>query len=114
VAGRIPGYGTLRSVWLEWFGPGGARQWYARSASLPTSGRRVVAQRPGQVVALDTTILPVKGRETVFGEPVSVHLTLALDVYTHSLGAFRLTLVSDSSVDVAMLLRDVMMPLAAA
>ena len=36
---------------------------------------------------------------------------LALDVCTHSLCAFRLTLVSDTSVDVAMLLRDVMMPL---
>ena len=34
-----------------------------------------------------------------------------MDVYTHSLVAFRLTLVSDTSVDVAMLLRDVMMPL---
>ena len=67
--------------------------------------------RPGQVVALDTTVMPVKIRETVFGEPVSAHLTLALDIYTHSLVAFRLTLVSDTSVDVAMLLRDVMMPL---
>jgi hypothetical protein len=67
--------------------------------------------RPGQVVALDTTILPVKVREGVFGEPVSVHLTLALDAYSHSLVAFRLTMVSDSSVDVAMLLRDMMMPL---
>ena len=34
-----------------------------------------------------------------------------MDVYTHSLVAFRLTLVSDTSVDVAMLLRDVMLPL---
>jgi len=42
---------------------------------------------------------------------VTASLTLALDVYTHSLVAFRLTLVSDTSVDVAMLLRDVMMPL---
>ena len=32
-------------------------------------------------------------------------------MYTHSLVAFRLTLVSDTSVDVAMLLRDMMMPL---
>jgi hypothetical protein len=55
--------------------------------------------------------MPVKIRETVFGDPVSAHLTLALDTYTHSLVAFRLTLVSDASVDVAMLLRDVMMPL---
>jgi len=111
VAGRIPSYLTLRFVWMEWFGAGGARQRYARSAVVPASGHHVVVHRPGQVVALDTTILPVKVRETVFGEPVSVHLTLALDVYTHSLSAFRLTLVSDSSLDVAMLLRDVMMPL---
>jgi hypothetical protein len=47
----------------------------------------------------------------VFGDPVSVHLTLALDVYSHSLSAFRLTLVSDSAVDVAMVLRDITMPL---
>ena len=69
------------------------------------------SHRPGQVVALDTTVLPVMVREGVFGDPVKCHLTLALDVCTHSLCAFRLTLVSDTSVDVAMLLRDVMMPL---
>ena len=107
----VPSSETLRLVWREWFGPGGARQRYQRSAALATSGQHVVVHRPGQVVALDTTILPVKVRESVFGEPVSVHLTLALDAYTHSLVAFRLTLVSDTSVDVAMLLRDVMMPL---
>src|SRR6266545_5659097 len=77
--------------------------------------RRCTARRsacgPGQVVALDTTVLPVKVREHTFGEAVSVHLTLALDVYTHSLVAFRLTLTSDTSVDVAMLLRDMTMPL---
>jgi transposase InsO family protein len=71
----------------------------------------VVVHRPGQVVALDTTPLPVKVRDGVFGDPVSVHLTLALDLFTHSVVAFRLTLVSDTSVDIAMLLRDVMMPL---
>ena len=71
----------------------------------------MVIHRPGQVVALDTSPLGVKVREHVFGEPVTASLTLALDLYTHSLVAFRLTLVSDTSVDVAMLLRDVMMPL---
>jgi hypothetical protein len=108
----VPSYRTLREVWLEWFGPGGARQRYVRSAAaVDTSRAHVVVHRPGQVVALDTTILPVKIREGVFGDPVSVHLTLAMDLYTHSIVAFRLTLVSDTSVDVAMLLRDVMMPL---
>jgi hypothetical protein len=108
----VPSYWTLRRVWSQWFGPGGARQRYARSAAAaPPTGAHVVVHRPGQIVALDTTVLPVKVRETVFAEPTSVHLTLALDVYTHSIVAFRLTLVSDTSVDVAMLLRDVMMPL---
>ncbi|TGB07815.1 hypothetical protein E4099_16585 [Streptomyces palmae] len=36
---------------------------------------------------------------------------LALDLYTHGVPAFRLTLQSDTSVDVAMLLRDVVLPL---
>lgn len=110
----VPSYETLRVVWKEWFGSTGARQRYAVSAARAqavATGRHVVISRPGQVVALDTTVLPVKVREQVFGDPVSVHLTLALDVYTHSIVAFRLTLVSDTSVDVAMILRDVMMPL---
>ncbi len=108
----VPTYETLRVVWAEWFGPGGARQRYLRSAAaVEPSAEHVVVHRPGQVVALDTTVLPVKVREHTFGEAVSVHLTLALDVYTHSLVAFRLTLTSDTSVDVAMLLRDMTMPL---
>ena len=108
----VPSYWTLRRAWAGWFGPGGARQRYARSAArLPVTGEHVVIHRPGQVVALDTSPLGVKVREHVFGDPVTASLTLALDLYTHSLVAFRLTLVSDTSVDVAMLLRDVMMPL---
>ncbi len=108
----VPCYETLRQVWRDWFGPGGARQRYQRSAAAAQpSGVHVVVHRPGQVVALDTTLLPVKVRDGVFGDPVSAHLTIAVDVYTHSLVAFRLTLVSDTSVDVAMLLRDVMVPL---
>jgi transposase InsO family protein len=108
---EVPSYDTLRRTWREWFGPSGARQRYARSAELPAKNGHVLVHRPGQVVALDTTVLPVMVRDGVFGDPVKCHLTLALDVYTHTLCAFRLTLVSDTSVDVAMLLRDVMMPL---
>ena len=109
---EVPSYWTLRRIWLEWFGPGGSRQKYLRSADkLPLTGEHVVIHRPGQVVALDTSPLGVMVREHVFGEPVTASLTLAIDLCTHSLVAFRLTLVSDTSVDVAMLLRDVMMPL---
>ncbi|MFJ1840819.1 transposase [Streptomyces sp. NPDC088146] len=107
----VPSYQTLWVVWREWFGPGRSRQRYARSAELPSKNGHVLVHRPGQVVALDTTVLPVMVRESVFGDPVKCHLTLAMDVHTHSLCAFRLTLVSDQSVDIAMLLRDVMLPL---
>jgi hypothetical protein len=108
----VPSYWTVRAAWLEWFGPGGTRQRYVRtSEAVDPSKVHIVVHRPGQVVALDTTPLPVKVRDGMFGDPVSAHLTLALDLFTHSLVAFRLTLVSDTAVDVAMLLRDVMMPL---
>ncbi|MFJ3138514.1 transposase [Streptomyces sp. NPDC086843] len=109
---RVPHYTTLRKVWLEWFGAEGGRQRYVRSAAAVETGKaKIVVTRPGQVVALDTTPLPVKVLDDVFGTPITVHLTLALDVYSHSLVAFRLTPVSEASVEVAMLLRDVMLPL---
>ena len=111
---KIPSRTTLWRVWHEWFGPGGGRQRYERSADEAEEAgvaRRVVVHRPGQVLALDSTPMPVKLRETVFGDAVTATLTLALDLYSHSLPAFRLTLQSDTSVDVAMLLRDVMLPL---
>ncbi|MEV0372172.1 transposase [Streptomyces sp. NPDC050636] len=113
-AKNVPSRMTLTRVWQEWFGSGGSRARYARSAAEAEEagvGRRLVVHRPGQVLALDSTPMPVKLRESVFGEAVSSTLTLALDLYTHSLPAFRLTLESDTSVDVAMLLRDVMLPL---
>ncbi|MEW1637545.1 transposase [Streptomyces sp. NPDC093801] len=110
---RVPHRTTLARVWREWFGPGGARQRYVRSAAAvpaPT-GALVVASRPGQVVVLDSTPLPVKVLDDVFGTPITVHLTIALDAYTHSIVAFRLTPVAESSIEVAMLLRDVLSPL---
>jgi hypothetical protein len=58
---EVPCYDTLRKVWIEWFGAGGTRQRYARSAArVPVTGEHVVVHRPGQVVALDTTVLAVK------------------------------------------------------
>lgn len=111
---KVPNYDTLRAIWKEWFGSNGARQRYARSAAKAkqyATGRHIVVYRPGQVVALDSTVLPVKVLDDVFSDPVSVYLTLALDVYTRSIAAFRLSLVSDKSIDVAMVLRDMMMPL---
>lgn len=111
---KIPSRWTLAAVWKQWFGPGGSRQRYRRTAEAAAeagvSGRMVV-HRPGQVLVLDSTPMPVKLRETVFGNAITATLPLALDLYTHRLPAFRLTLQSDTSVDIAMLLRDVMLPL---
>lgn len=109
----IPSLETLRLIWAEWFGAGRAKQRYVRSAATVAavaSMGHVIVRRPGQVVALDTTPVPVKLRDGVFGEPVTAYLTLALDVYTRSMVAFRLTSADTTSVDVAMLLRDVMTP----
>ncbi|GAA1992810.1 DDE-type integrase/transposase/recombinase [Kitasatospora viridis] len=108
----IPHYTTLSKVWKEWFGPEGGRQRYLRSAAaVETGASTVTITRPGQVVVLDTTPFPVKLLDGVFGEPITTDLTLGLDAFTHSLVAFRLTPGSDSSIEVAMLLRDVMLPL---
>lgn len=106
----VPSYPVLRRVWHEWFGSGRGRQRYQQAPDLTSDGY-VLIDRPGKVVALDTTVLPVMVRESIFGDTVKVHLTIALCTYTHSICAFRLTLVSDTSVDIAMLLRDVMLPL---
>ncbi len=109
---KVPHYTTLAKVWKEWFGLEGARQRYLRSAAAVETGKAaVVVTRPGQVVALDTTPLPVKVLDDVFGAPISVHLTLAMDAFSHSLVAFRLTPAAESSVEVVMLLRDVLLPL---
>lgn len=83
---KIPSRWTFADVWEEWFGPGGARPRYGRTAEAAAeagvSGRMVV-HRPGQVLVLDSTPMPVKLRETVFGDAVTATLTLALDLYTH-------------------------------
>jgi hypothetical protein len=108
----VPGYWTLKKAWREWFGPGGTRPRYDRAADgIEAAKVHVTVSRPGQVVALDTTPLPVKVREHVFGDPVTASLTLALDMFTHSAVAFRLTLVSDTAAGIAMMLRDIRMPL---
>jgi hypothetical protein len=55
----VPSYWTVRTAWLEWFGPGGTRHRYVRTAeALDPSQVHIVVHRPGQVVALDTTPLP--------------------------------------------------------
>ena len=97
-----------------WSGSGRAGPASATSGPRrPSSRRRCTSWCTGPARSSRWTPRRCRSRSAtaMFGEPVSVHLTLALDLFTHSVVAFRLTLVSDTAVDVAMLLRDVMMPL---
>ncbi|MFI1106122.1 hypothetical protein [Streptomyces melanogenes] len=82
---KVPHYTALLEVWEEWFGPEGGRQRYRRSAAaVDTGSSTVTITRPGQVVVLTSTPFAVKLRDNVFGEPISVDLTLGLDAFTHS------------------------------
>lgn len=56
-----------------------------------------------------STLLPIQVREHVFGLPARPQLSLAMDVCTRSLVGSG-SLVSDTGLDIAMLLRDVMTP----
>ncbi|MFB6517982.1 hypothetical protein [Streptomyces sp. NPDC056401] len=77
---------TFAAVWEERFGPGGARPRYGRTAEAAAEIRvsgRMVFHRPGSGPGLD--LMPVKLRETAFGDAITATLTLALDLHTHGL-----------------------------
>ncbi len=108
----LPGRDSYRLIRKQWFAPGGARMKYQRTdALLPDQMVSVKPTRPGQVVMLDTSDWDALVRDGLFGDPTTAKLTLAVDVYTRSIVGFRFTLTSDKSIDVAMVLRDVMQPL---
>lgn len=65
---------SSETLWLEWFGPGGSRQRYARLASaveVNATGEHVVIHRPGQVIALD--IAPADARPARRGSAVGTN-----------------------------------------
>ncbi|WP_198152790.1 DDE-type integrase/transposase/recombinase [Pseudofrankia sp. DC12] len=70
----------------------------------------VAATRPGEVVMMDTTGLDVIAYDPACNVTVPVELTVALDLATRSLLAWRLTPRSTKSVDIGLLLADVMSP----
>lgn len=88
-----PVTGCYRRVWHEWFGTERGRPRNQQADDLVSNDGYVLIDRPGKVVALDTTVLPVMVRESVFDEAVKVPHRGPLR-YTHSIYAFRLTLVS--------------------
>lgn len=84
-----------------------------RSAqSAPAEGLgSLVAERPGEYVAIDTTRLDVFAIDPFTFQWVGLDLTAALDVCTRSILAFRLTPFSTQGVDLALLLSDLLSPM---
>ena len=70
----------------------------------------LVAERPGEYVAIDTTSLDVFAIDPFTFQWVRLDLTAAIDVCTRSILAFRLTPFSTQGVDLALLLSDLLSP----
>ena len=70
----------------------------------------LVAERPGEYVAIDTTSLDVFAIDPFTFQWVGLDLTAALEVCTRSILAFRLTPFSTQGVDLALLLSDLLSP----
>jgi Mu transposase-like protein len=81
----------------------------AHSAPVEDLGS-LVAERPGEYVAIDTTALDVFAIDPFTFQWVGLDLTAALDVCTRSILAFRLTPFSTQGVDLALLLSDLISP----
>jgi transposase InsO family protein len=70
----------------------------------------LVAERPGEFVAIDTTSLDVFAIDPFTFQWVGLDLTATIDVCTRSILAFRLTPFSTQGVDLALLLSDLLSP----
>ncbi|MER8186976.1 transposase [Kitasatospora sp. NPDC094015] len=70
----------------------------------------VIAHRPGEVVMLDTTPLDVLAFDPETAKTHRVELTIAIDVATRSILAWRLTPEGTKAIDIGLLLADVMTP----
>ena len=81
----------------------------AQAAPSETFGS-LLAERPGEYVAIDTTSLDVFAIDPFTFQWVGLDLTAAIDVCTRSILAFRLTPFSTQGVDLALLLSDLLSP----
>lgn len=70
----------------------------------------LAASRPGEVVMLDSTPLDVLAYDPVTDSTGRIELTLALDLATRSILAWRMTPESTKSIDIGLVLADVMTP----
>jgi transposase InsO family protein len=68
------------------------------------------ATRPGELVLLDSTPLDAFGLDPYSFQWVRIQLTIAYDLYSRSILAWRFTPVSTKAVDAALLLYDILKP----
>ena len=83
-----------------------------RNAANQPQGRHghFNATRPGHVVMMDSTRLDVLAYDPVTCCTVPLELTIAVDLYTRSIVAWRLTPLGANAVDAVMLLADMLAP----
>lgn len=87
-----------------------AKQRRSNSNRPPAPYSHFFANRPGELVLIDSTKLDVFAMDPYRFEWIQVQLTIALDIFTRSLLAWRLTPVSVKGVDAAFLLCDIIRP----
>ncbi|MEV0259250.1 Mu transposase C-terminal domain-containing protein [Streptomyces sp. NPDC050732] len=109
----LPGRDTFRRAvaYLLDISPSAPAYQRASAANQPDRPfGNVIATRPGEVVMLDTTPLDVLAYDPGTATTIRVELTVALDVATRSILAWRLTPEGTKAIDIGLLLADVMTP----
>jgi len=89
-------------------GPAKRRRSIARRPSTPYNS--MAATRPGEYVLIDSTRLDVLLVDPASGQWMSVELSVALDLYSRSVLAFRVTPPSAKAVDAVLLVHDLLRP----
>lgn len=107
---RSVGYRRIRELDKGRYTFGAAKQ--RRSVAERPQGRmgRLIADRPGQYVVLDTTRLDVFAMEPVTGRWLNTELTVAMDLYSRCILGMVLRAVSTTAQDVASVLYQVVTP----
>lgn len=90
------------------FGASKTRQTTANQPDRPFA--HVVAHRPGEIVMMDSTPLDVFAYDPITDETVTVEITVALDLFSRSLLAWRITPLGTKAIDIGLLLADAMTP----
>lgn len=68
------------------------------------TGGKLIAAYPGEYVLFDTHTLDLWGRDPVTSRPITLQITTAIDLFSRSICALRVTAESTKSVDMAALL----------